>query len=479
MENKYRPQKGPQTTFLNSPADIAIYGGSAGSGKSYALLLEAMRHCVQGPWYTPGFAAIIFRRETVQIRNPGALLDESKNLYPDLGATLKDQSLEWNFPGDKTKVKFAHLEHETTKMTYQGSQLPLLCFDELTHFSESQFFYLLTRNRSTCGVKPYVRCTTNPDADSWVRTLIDWWIDPISGLPLHARSGVARWFIRQNEALVWGDTREELISQYGEEVQPKSLTFISALLSDNKILMDNDPDYKANLLAVSRVERERLLHGNWNTKASSGSFFQRDWFKLTGAITNAQVVQEIRYWDRAATKPSEANPDPDWTVGIKLAKLNTGAFIIRNIVRVRETPLQVEALMKQMARIDGPGCIIGLEQDPGSAGLSDISNMTRLLAGYQIRVTKPTRDKETRAKAVSAQAEHGNILMIDGPWNEMFLREAIGFPETDHDDQIDALSGAFNELALSSDSGPSILDFVGSGDVQQELFQRWGLRFPE
>jgi len=140
---------------------------------------------------------------------------------------------------------------------------------------------MLSRNRSLSGIRPCIRgINYDPDADSWVAALIAWWIeqDPSSpnyGYPIPERSGVIRWFIRINDSFNLGDSRQELIGIYGSEVEPKSFTFIPAKLADNKILMEADPGYRANLMALSRVERERLLGGNWAVRVMSGMYFKR------------------------------------------------------------------------------------------------------------------------------------------------------------------------------------------------------------
>lgn len=435
-------QAGPQREFLSTLADVAIFGGAAGGGKSYALLLEPVRH-----YNNPKFGGVIFRRNTTQVRNEGGLWDESSTLYPLLGAKPREIALEWTFPSG-ARMKFAHLEYEKTVLEWQGAQIAYIGFDELTHFTENQFFYMLSRNRSTSGIRGYVRATCNPDADSWVRKLLDWWIGP-DGFPIKARSGVLRWFIRHDDEIVWGNTREELLEKHGGHQQPKSVTFISALLQDNKILMEKDPSYLSNLMALNRVERERLLGGNWNVRASAGNYFKREYFTVVEHISNTTVTQQIRFWDRAATKPNESNRDPDWTVGVKLGKLATGAWIVLNVVRIRDTPMKVEELVMNTARLDGWECTVGLEQDPGSAGVSDIDNMVRKLAGYIVKVFKPTKDKVTRASPVSAQCERGNVFLMKGPWNEPFLHCLENFPpegSTGHDDDVDAFSGAFNAL---------------------------------
>lgn len=361
-------------------------------------------------------------------------------------------------------MKFAHLEHENTVLDYQGAQIPYIGFDELTHFEESQFLYMLSRNRSMSGVKGYIRATTNPDADSWVRKFIDWWIGE-DGFPIRERSGKLRWFVRIENELHWADTQdskvfEDLRTVYGRDnIIPLSLTFIPSLLDDNQVLVKADPAYRAKLLAMPRVERERLLLGNWDTRPSSGTFFKKQYFTVYPALTNTRVVRQIRYWDRAATKPSEANPNPDYTVGIKLGQLEHGGWVVLDMVRFRGTPLEVERAVRNTALQDGYQCEIGLEQDPGSAGISDVENMVRKLGGFIVRVFKPTKDKITRAMPVSAQCEHGFVCVLQAPWNSEFFMELETFPSegtSAHDDIVDALSGSFNALA----QGASILDVL-------------------
>jgi len=147
---------------------------------TWALEAEPLRYIQT----VPGFGGVMFRRTSVQVLNKGGMWDESFTIYPHLGAESNLTRLEWTFPPHSNRIRFGHMEHEKTRFDWQGAQIPYIGWDELTHFTEEQFFYMLSRNRSTCGVRPYVRATTNPDADSWVANFISWWIHPETGLPI-------------------------------------------------------------------------------------------------------------------------------------------------------------------------------------------------------------------------------------------------------------------------------------------------------
>lgn len=350
----------------------------------------------------------------------------------------RQSSLEWRFPSG-AKVQFAHMEHDNDRFNWQGSQIPLIGFDELTHFSWQQFMYMFSRNRSVSGVPSYIRATTNPDPDSWVRHMISWWIDEQTGFAIPDRSGIVRWFVVESDKVIWAETKKELTDKDPTRL-PKSFSFVASTIFDNKILLERDPTYLASLKALSRYEREQLLMGNWNVRPSAGIFFQRTFFYVIDVLPKNLTF--VRYWDRAATKKTENN-NPDFTVGLKLAKDSQGVFYICDVVRLQESPLQVQNAIKNTASQDGTLCKIGIEQDPGQAGVSEVDLLIRMLSGFSVKPYKVQKDKVTRASPVSAQAEAGNIRVLRAPWNEDFFRELENFPEAAHDDIVDALSGAF------------------------------------
>ena len=344
-----RPQQGPQEQFMSNPADIIIFGGAAGGGKSYALLMDPLRHMKN-----PRFGAVIFRNEYKQIFNQGGLWDTSEALYGQIKGAIGRMSVgKWTFKSG-AKVEFDYLNRKDDLKKWQGSQIAMIGFDELTHFTEYMFFYMLSRNRSTCGVKPYVRATCNPDADSWVATFISWWINQDTGYPIPERSGKIRWMVRIAEKIHWFDTREEAVTfaksckvkDHEAEEMPKSVTFILSTLEDNKILMENDPGYLANLLAMTEVEMERLLRGNWKIKAAAGKFFKRTQIGKNGLLEKVpdDVVFWCRGWDMAATSEDE-DGNADYTAGALWGKRRCGRYVVADVIRQQLDAGDVETII--------------------------------------------------------------------------------------------------------------------------------------
>ncbi len=454
------PQKGPQEQFLSTFADICIYGGAAGGGKTFGLLLEPLRHMSNG-----AYNATIFRRNYTQVTSPGGLWDSSRKIYGLIKSaqSLKTPKLHWTFKSGAT-VNFAHLSRDEDCDDWQGSQLTMIGFDELTHFTEYQFFYMMSRNRTDSGVSPYIRATCNPDADSWVAGFISWWIDPETGYPIPERSGVIRWMVRLNEIVTWFDTREEAVQGAIEngiepkqaETMPKSVTFIASTLQDNKILMDNDPGYLANLQAMALVQRERLLYGNWKIKAAASLYFKRTQLGDVLDQLPEDIMAVCRGWDLAATDKDE-NGDAAFTAGVLIGKRKCGRFLVIDVINQQLQAGAVRKLISMTAKVDAEkyrrfGLVRQrLPQDPGQAGKDQKENFAKLLAGYDVRILPESGDKVTRATPMAAQWQFGNFDIMSGAWNEEYLNQLESFPESKWKDMVDAGSSAFNEITVGMD----------------------------
>lgn len=452
-----RPQKGPQEKFLSSKADIVIYGGAAGGGKSYAILMEPLRHI-----NNPQFGAVIFRQNANQITNEGGLWDTSQELYNGVGVAVKQPRPMWRFPSG-ARVTFAHLERNEAVHKWQGSQIALIEFDELTHFSEYQFFYMLSRNRSTCGVRPYVRATCNPDAESWVADFIQWWWDPATGYAIPERSGVIRYMIRRDNIIYWGDSKQELWEKFDLKTREdragvKSVTFIASSLQDNQILMQADPGYLANLLSLSIVEQERLLKGNWKIKSAAGLYFKRSQIPADGWLDEIpnDVVRWVRAWDLAATDEDE-DGDPAYTAGVLIGLRKNGRFVVADVTNKRLKAAGVREHIKSTAAMDKAKykkVRVRLPQDPGQAGKDQAENFIKFLAGFSVVTERESGSKETRAEPFAAQWQHGNVDIVIGEWNEMYIQQLEAFPESKFKDMVDASSSAFAEITKMNTSAP-------------------------
>jgi len=405
----------------------------------------------------PGFNAVIFRKNSTQIMNAGGLYDASQELYRLYPGAYprKTPNPQWIFPSG-AKIMFRHLERDESVYSWMGSEICLLCFDELTHFSSQIFFYMLSRNRSTCGVRPYVRASCNPDSDSWLASFISWWIDQDSGYPIPERGGAVRYMARINEEIVWGDTPDEVVkvandAGYDVEITKhdvKSVAFVPSTIQDNQVLLKADPGYMANLKALSIVERERLLFGNWKIKAAKGLYFPRSAIgELLEDIPN-DVTRWVRGWDLAATDTDEGG-DPAYTASVLIGKRRNGRYVIAHASNDRLRADKVRAIVKQTAAADKAKyrrVKIRMSQDPGQAGKEQADSYIKMLAGFDVVAVRESGDKISRAEPFAAQWQAGNVDVVAGPWTEVLLGQYESFPESKYVDLVDSGSNAFNEL---------------------------------
>ena len=445
------PQPGPQELFLSTNADIAGFGGAAGGGKSYAALLDPVRHLKNGQ-----ASALILRRSIPEVLAPGGLWDKSYEIYPHLGGKDNNSSHTWVFPSG-FKVVFAHMQHEKTKYAWQGSQIPIIIFDEATHFTESMFTYMLSRNRSTSGVAPYMRLTTNPDATSWVKKFFAPWVDErfrMANPHLSRECGEILYMRRIDDSIEWITPEEK---PYIKE-KLLSVTFIKSALDDNQILLETDPEYRTRLEALGTLDRKRLLEGDWEVEEGD-LLFQRKWFNT---VDTQQIPWEnfkffVRYWDLASTDRKRARHDSCYTAGVLLTRDEESKEIyILDVRRVQYDPVKIEKMITATADEDveiWQNCHRGnyrvrMEQEPGSSGYTVIDDYARKLISFDFAGDLPTGNKALRAQPLATAAERGFVKLRRAPWNVAFLDEIQVYP-MGFKDQVDATAGALNTLAAA------------------------------
>ena len=234
----FMPNEGPQTDFLAAPEKDVLYGGAAGGGKSFAMLIDPLRYC-----HKKAHRALILRRTMPELRE---LIDKSREIYPKAfeGAKFKEVEKVWNFPSG-AKVEFGFLEKESDVYRYQGQAYSWIGFDEITHLpTEFGWNYLASRLRTTDPeIETYLRCTANPGGSgaSWVKK-------------------------RYVEAA------EENTTFVGSDGLTRK--FIPAKLSDNPFLAE-DGKYETMLKSLPATQRKQLLEGNWDV-AEGAAFTEFD-----------------------------------------------------------------------------------------------------------------------------------------------------------------------------------------------------------
>lgn len=397
----------PQVAFLSIDAKEALYGGAAGGGKSEALLMGALQHADD-----PRSSSILFRRTYGELSLPGALLDRSHQWLAGTDAAWNGQEYQWTFPSGAT-LNFGYLQHEADKYRYQSANFTYIGFDELTAFQESQYTYLFSR----------------------LRREVD------SPIPLRMRSA-------SNPG---GVGHEWVLDRFLIRGAKDGRVFVPARLADNPHL-DREA-YEESLSELGEVDRRRLLDGDWRVRPK-GNMFRRHKVEVIERDELPPLVREVRYWDMASTEVSDGS-DPDFTVGVRMGVTASHQYVVTDVVRARLGPAETEMLVASTVKADGRPVQQYMEQEPGSSGKSSIAYFTRLLRGYSFRGVRSTGSKEERARPWSSQwmaggkGEVGNVKVKRATWNADYLEEheVFGQPGV-HDDQVDASSGAFNELAL-------------------------------
>jgi predicted phage terminase large subunit-like protein len=402
-----------QAAFLLLPHLEAFYGGALGGGKSDALLMAALQYVD-----VPHYRALIVRESFAALEESGGLIERSRHWLTRTDARWSATDHVWRFPSGAT-LSFRPLRDEGGEQSFMGSEYQFIGIDELTLITEDQYRFLLTR----------------------LRRLKD------SDLPLRMRS----------TGMPHGPGIEWVRRRFVAEGKTYGRPFIPARLEDNEHL--DQAAYEAALSNLDPLTRARVRYGDWSVHPE-GELFRRSWFsgRTIDETDLPERLRLCRFWDLAATEPRRGT-DPDYTAGVLLGRSRDGVFYVCDVARTRETPHAVQRFVARIAERDAIWAkahrfsppAIRMEQEPGAAGLGVISDYRRQVLGpYDFRGVPASGSKEVRAYPVASRAEAGELLLVPGRWISEFIDELCAFPQDPHDDQVDALAGAFAHLNSGS-----------------------------
>lgn len=430
MQFKYKPTPTQElfhkTKRKDSFADEVLFGGAVGGGKSMAIIADAFAY---GILY-PQCSILILRRTYPELQ--ASIIDKCLEYYPEKSYKYNssDKILQLS---NGSKIKFGYLENDADMYRYQGAEYSAIYFDELTHFSEKAYMFLQSRLRNTKGYPNIIRASANPiPFKQWVK-----------------------------ERFIDGDK-----------------LYIKSTLADNPYL-DTD-EYTKRLQGLPDLEREALLHGNWDL--SFGTIFKRKHFKVIPnetfyAMTKLENEDVDWYLDQGenpsdiitymsidvAVTDTKTSDSSAFTVGV--IDQNNDKYVIAQIKGKWLSDELLNRILKTSR--DYNVQYIGIEDSAVSKTfIENLENaiINRNLPYVLIRLKPQGRNKIARIQQYILSSTNANKLYFVDKVSDEFIMEAINFPEGDHDDQLDS-------LAYFIEMGNNLLQ--QNGGQQSELFT-WG-----
>lgn len=223
-----------QQLFIRADCDEVFFGGAAGGGKSYAQLIDALYLALS----YGGSKQLILRRTLPELQR--SLIPESGKLYPARVAKFLKTERKWIFMNGST-IEFGCCDKEGDVKKYQSAEYDVIRFDEVTHFTEYQYTYMLSRVRGVNFCPKQMKSTGNP-------------------------GGAGHFFIKKR-FIDNGCFKKPFSDDSG-----RSYVFIPSSVKDNHFLLKSDPDYIKRLEQLPELERKRLLEGDWDVL--EGGYFE-------------------------------------------------------------------------------------------------------------------------------------------------------------------------------------------------------------
>ena len=417
-----------QYEFIHSKAHFRGFVGGRGAGKSFVGSYDLLRKAKPNRLYmvcAPTYKVLKDASFRSFIDHARHLRFVSKINQADLRVTL----------GNGAEVLFRSAENPDS---LRGPNISGCWMDEASYCHEEAYHVVIACLREA-GEMGWLGATFTPKGKGH-------WTYKILGANIEAR--------RKNaECLARGEVPTEVLNP--------NVELFTARTKDNPFL---PAEFEAQLRSqYTSTMASQELEGSFLDVG--GKLFNRGWFTQILKVPPAQA-RWVRYWDKAATEDGGCH-----TCGALMGAGYDGRFYIADMVRGQWSTHQREAMIKLTAQLDAQAyhhrVRIYVEQEPGSGGIDSLKATIKNLAGFPVFGDRPSKDKRVRAEPFAAQAEAGNVILIEPPgnrnWLAAFLDELEAFPEGDAD-QVDATSGAFNRLIEGSASVP--VTAAGPGAAQ-------------
>ncbi|WP_168016599.1 terminase large subunit domain-containing protein [Halomonas salinarum] len=451
----FAPLSKKQELYLQDETnDIILWGGAASSGKSHLSLLKLMIDCIEDKNYN----SLLLRESLVQIKAPGSIWEEGCRMFDNVGASSNQVNNQWRFPNGSF-VKCHYLK--ANQNDFQGSQIHSALIDEAAQIKNiDDIWYITSRLRGKGSKRKQLRMTCNPDRNS---PLCKWLVDGgyllEDGLPNPEMDGVTTYLLQIQGEFQFFKSRKEIEEVYGKNAAKGAYSFVyyAANVYDNPAVVKDQPEYIFKLENMKRLERERLLLGNWFASNSGAGHFNREDIKEIEPSEVPLGLPTVRSWDLAASKPDPEKggryADPDWTRGTLCSyDRETGSFYILGMKSIRERSALVDNLMMKTAREDGQEVYTTIPQDSGAAGKSVAEQKrTKLLSqGNKPIITKARKSKLARAENFLIACQSGNVFIVKGAFSDSNYAELENFDgdknNGHHDDVMDTLADAWETL---------------------------------
>lgn len=442
----------------------------------------------------PNFTGVFVRTQYNQLLGSGGLWETATKYYPLFKAkSVKTPVPMYTFPSG-SRVRYMAIDGVPTAEKLRGSQLSFLGIDELPQQDPDAVRFLLTCLRSEAAMNSLCVATCNPDRDSWVFDIVEWYLDS-DGYVDPDKNGKIRYYVVKEGRFIFAEEESWFLenmpetvtnSQDGSYIPPKRFCFVQLTIFHNPILLKKNPRYLSELQNLPQHERDSQLYGNWFAKAEKAEYWKREMIR---GINGEKVLSSIPHgcvkvssYDKAITEyiPKLNNSDADFTAMCHMARTQDGNFIIYGnhcpenydpheqvFGKFRKNSGDRDRIMMKQAEHDGPDTLILIARDPGADGLQVHQEMSKrfIQKGFKVvkGVTSAQAGKFSRFEPFIMACELGLVKIVENTFDpaslEAFYRELENFAPTlangkpwrssrkFKDDWPDSVSEAYNYLS--------------------------------